>query len=1008
MVLNYAIFDYQIVVGTLDVTRAITGFGVAHNQAEPGEPLIWSGTLSLTNPLPPYQLLESLDNLVNPGRWAKGAYPIKIYFWGKLFLTLRILDYNYDPDTQTAEATLTDKLGLIKQSGEGKDKPLKGFAPSASINLQGQPTISRQPWAPIARAIATQGSTIRNTTLIPETDIILPDNPGRATYSNPPSLRGDAVAQLANVASASANLWVWCDKNENIRFCSYPRLGSSPIYRLSREQVEDFKRLPPDPADEVTTVEVEGQGTGIKEIKEKEIKPEDLAKPINDNFQDDPNEEPTTEPLDSEFRLLVTEVKYPIIIESPKEGDLLKRQTIFQPLIGSSTVVRREETLGRIDTVIPDSKNTNFITSEEINTQEYYSSFEGKLLSKRVIKVEPLGKIASDIFPGETARITSEDLTEDWEYNLDGPPIRRVVTIRRPVCIVFKDKKSGTGRIPAEKTIEEWIKLSGDITGAKYQHQTLNYKTKGELYPDKYPKDATLTLSPDQPEPEIVDFVPQPIYKETRTPLTINSPIKEKEFDNAGDTPGSETEDTVTLTDAPDEGDALDEVAETAGTIRRQRIGARDISHPLRREDLSNFRPFQVVDIHNGRFVRDEFKIALGDDKELSCLYVGNLMGVIVEPVADPPTHILLLDSAITNIPITEGASITPIKLQSGQGVGPFTYSVEDLPDGLTLTGSEVVGTPTTTGTTATTITVTDSLGNTYTQVLNFNSSSVPPAIAHYRQINRFKYQTQHQGNWRIVATPRTNEISPISSIRKHQGSWQLTPLKFPLERQVQGRWGLVTPSAAPTLAYRENQGHWTINPLYFKKYRQHQGEWVVEDIAQFLYRRAGFWKVDPLYFRSRRKHQGNWTIQIVGPPPAAEHPYTATSVGVWSSDPSLTISYTKLTDFDLTTGCATASDADPILIDFGEAVVVSAVQVGAGTVEGETGTYNLRGFLNQCQLYWSVDNTTWTNTDISINLAEDDSTVTYPISPSITARFWKLDSYSEFLGAGTCQLIFF
>lgn len=790
-VLNFAVSDFQVSVGSLDITNALSGFGASHNAAEVGEPLIWSGTLQLTNPLPPYQLAESLDNLINPGRWAKGAHPVKLYINGSLFLTLRILDYSYDPDAQTAEATLTDKLGLVKASGGTKDKPLEGFAPSAQVPLTGKPIINRYSWTDVAKAIATQGSTIRNQTIINPSDVVIP-SPNGATYSNPPYVRRDTVAQLANIASASANSWVWCDKNEQIRFVAYPKLGLLPFYRLSRKQVEDFKRLPPDPNDEVTAVEVEGEGTGIMEIPEKELDPNNLAKPINPALNDDENEPPTVDPEDSQFQVLITPgVSYPIVIESPKTGGLMKRQTIFNPLVGGSSVIRREETLGRIDTIIPDSTDTAFIVGEEVYAEEYYSSKEGKLLTRRIVKVEPLGKIAPEVFPKETARITSDDTNEEWYYNLDGTPIERFVTTKKPACVVFKGKKYGTGRIIAQKISETWVKLSGDVTGAKYQHQVLTYKTKGELYPDKYPGDATLVLIPDNPEPEIVDAQPQPIYQETRTPIEIKTPTKEKEFDNAGDTEGTETETTITLTDVPDSGDALDEVAQTAGDIRRQRIGAHEISHPLRSEDLSNYQPFRVVDIHTGRFVRDEFGIALGDDKELSCFYTGNLMGAIAA-VPDPPTNLLIQDGGSTTIFVTQGVTISPIKLRSGEGVAPYTYDASGLPDGIALSGNEISGTPTGTGLTSATVTVTDGASNSYSYLLNFNSSIPPVALAHYRQVMRLKGEVQYQGNWSVVESTLTAEIIPTASSVEHQSSWQVETIIEALQAAIicSDSWG--------------------------------------------------------------------------------------------------------------------------------------------------------------------------------------------------------------------------
>ena len=1023
-VLNFATPNYQVLVGTLDVTPAVSGLGIAHNSAEIGEPLIWSGTLNLINPLPPYQLTESLDNLVNPGRWAKGAHPIQIYFWGELFLTLRILDYNYDPDTGEAEASLTDKLGLVRQSGGTKDKPLEGFAPSASINLQGVPSVSRLPWAPLAKAIASQGSTIRNATLVQPSQIILPDNPGSATYSNPPPLRGDAVAQLANIASASANLWVWCDKNENVRFVAYPRLGTSPLYRLSRQQVEDFKRLPPDPTDEVSTVEVVGESNGIDEEVDKEEKPvgsNDVAEPLNPAAADDPNE-PETLPLEdgAGWKFLITPaVQYPIITESPPYRDLQKRHKEFQPIINEAgtIVVRKDQTEAKAESVVPETKLRGLIVSEENNTEESYDSKEGKLLKKRILKKEPLGKIASDIFPKETARITSEDITEEWEYDtLSGIPRQRVETIRRPACVVFKDKKLGTGRIPAQKTFEIWVKLWGDITGVKYRHETIVYKTKGELYPDKYPKDATLAIDPDGTQVEIIDYEPQIFYKETGTPLKIKVETKDKEFDNTGtdeEVDTAETEETITLTDVPDSNDALDEVAETAGSIKRQRIGAHDISHPCRKEDLLNFQPFQVVDVHTGRFVRDEFKIALGEDKELACLYVGNLMGVI-SPVPCQPQHILVRDGAEVDIPITTGATIATIKLQSGEGVPPYTYSADDLPDGLTLSGNEISGTPTVTGTTTATITVTDGNSNTYTQVLNFNSTAVPAAIAHYRQIQRFPILCAIPNIWRIVDSPRTTSFQ-VALGTAYSNIWQLVPSKFPISASPQGDWEAINIINAPVeAAYQTN---WRVDPIYGYIRAAYNKNWVIESIAQFA--KAAYqtnWRVDPIYGYILAGYPSlDWQNIISNSADGVEYSVIEGVSGerYWQT----ATPYTDLTDSDGGTGVFSSNAGfNEITVDFGSAVYVTNIEVGGGFIQGladlELGYDGyIAYYLNGVEFQYSTNNSSWT-TVLTISGVTDsggDQFKSFAIDPPITARYWRLfrSAFESYDPVATTEFVF-
>jgi hypothetical protein len=78
----------------------------------------------------------------------------------------------------------------------------------------------------------------------------------------------------------------------------------------------------------------------------------------------------------------------------------------------------------------------------------------------------------------------------------------------------------------------------------------------------------------------------------------------------------------------------------------------------------------------------------------------------------------------------TEGVAITPVQFNATGGSGKgYTFSANGLPSGLTMSSSGLVsGTPTTSGTTNFTITVTDSAGNTVTVVCS-TSQVQPPAV---------------------------------------------------------------------------------------------------------------------------------------------------------------------------------------------------------------------------------------------------------------------------------------
>jgi len=65
--------------------------------------------------------------------------------------------------------------------------------------------------------------------------------------------------------------------------------------------------------------------------------------------------------------------------------------------------------------------------------------------------------------------------------------------------------------------------------------------------------------------------------------------------------------------------------------------------------------------------------------------------------------------TSVADRTVATGAAISPITLAATGGVPPYTWSANGLPDGLTLTGDTISGTPTTAGTFAVTVTASDS-----------------------------------------------------------------------------------------------------------------------------------------------------------------------------------------------------------------------------------------------------------------------------------------------------------
>ncbi|MEV7630678.1 putative Ig domain-containing protein [Actinoplanes sp. NPDC089786] len=94
----------------------------------------------------------------------------------------------------------------------------------------------------------------------------------------------------------------------------------------------------------------------------------------------------------------------------------------------------------------------------------------------------------------------------------------------------------------------------------------------------------------------------------------------------------------------------------------------------------------------------------------------------------------------VVTVPVTVGdpgpqsltiGAATTLALQAGGGAAPYTWMVDQLPDGLTLDAGQgvVSGAATTAGTVASTVTVTDSVGRTARASITWNTTGVPAGV---------------------------------------------------------------------------------------------------------------------------------------------------------------------------------------------------------------------------------------------------------------------------------------
>ncbi|MFB2832991.1 hypothetical protein [Floridanema evergladense] len=277
-VLNYACKKFKFLVGDLDITNCVTSFGVAQSKYEVGKPLIWSGSMTLATPMPPYNIAESLDNLENQNRWAKGRYPVKVSFFGCQMLTLRISGYSYNPDTKEAEAQLTDLLGLMDFDHDPKETEVQT---ENTFDSTGSFYQTKAPWDRVVAANLVRGSRINNQEYVRAGQISFPSDlsvsSGKTpSYSVPPPIASNPVQQISQISVASGGWVPWVDALENIRFCRYPLGEIPPVYSLDRDAVDEFTRGEPE-EDEISSMSVIASSAAIVQPESRDFSNGGLA-----------------------------------------------------------------------------------------------------------------------------------------------------------------------------------------------------------------------------------------------------------------------------------------------------------------------------------------------------------------------------------------------------------------------------------------------------------------------------------------------------------------------------------------------------------------------------------------------------------------------------------------------------------------------------------------------------------------------------------------------------------
>ncbi len=228
--------------------------------------------------------------------------------------------------------------------------------------------------------------------------------------------------------------------------------------------------------------------------------------------------------------------------------------------------------------------------------------------------------------------------------------------------------------------------------------------------------------------------IPEIEYRPAPYPV-IQKPLLAKVQTNyAGVSPFVQSRDFVSASTLTSNAELAD-YARWLGSVRWQRYYSREIASGY--QSTLSYSPFQGVYAGNGVFIRDRFGISLnreGDSWQFVEDCIGNKVAGIPEIAAPPIPFPPLLTTAlnigtIPNLSVVVDTAISPINLAASGGTTPYVFSSSTLPSGLSISGSQIVGTPTTIATTSVTITVTDALSNTASTTFSLAVLAAPSPV---------------------------------------------------------------------------------------------------------------------------------------------------------------------------------------------------------------------------------------------------------------------------------------
>lgn len=771
--------NFQILIGSSDISKHVTGYSFRHPLAEPSTPLIWTGQIELDLTVDTSLGATFFDDEVNPSIWLSGLQPIDVYFNGTWWQRFRIKPsgYRYDQITGQAVVEITDIIGI-----------LDSYAPSA--DTPEFKTGGNNYWNDLAVALIRKQASIMGTTVTVQT----PPYGIGGIFKVPRSVKNSYIKEAQKMAG-ERGYWMWSDK-ETVKWAEYPSTAQNIVWRKSRRELLNFTRQ-----------------QGLDPVKQ-QVTVSCTHEDVDTCSEVFPKKTYTFASADINIRSSnVRSQRYQIISSIIVQDKIITGNHIYKltkKINGNPALILfggQIEATGNITVEIPDARGVLYSKVEKINTggakpsdwwikytlketsltstnanfsfswlnfaqlldETDITTYENtpidsqnpsKILSRVITRSEPWAKYPDGIKGfqasewlytnvNDTRRIT-ERITTTYKYVeikrddiivQTGQKLYEISEINELKEQVYFEKKTDSNLLnPALSPLTRIVPrlVASELTRTTYTKQCQGRWTERREFSQNKGQSTTNQgyLFANQVSEQDVTSIPDIIYRPAPYPVIQRPLLATVQTGSAGVSPfvqSKEFENASTLTTKAE----CERYAKYLGEIKWQRYYGRELASGF--GTVLGYIPFQGVHAGNGAYIRDRFGISLNqEDEEWQFVEdcIGNKTGTIPEiaPPSYPAPPLLTSTLNIGDAPtqnLVQGVVIAPITFYSSGGLAPYTYTSTTLPSGLSLSSGGVLsGTPSAISTTSVTVTVTDALSATDSTTFNIVVSAAPIPVA--------------------------------------------------------------------------------------------------------------------------------------------------------------------------------------------------------------------------------------------------------------------------------------